>query len=177
MKIYIVRHGQTNTNAGNRLLGVTDEGINKTGETQCLNLQENIAKLNIDICFSSPLSRTIQTAEIITNKKVPIITDNRLVERNFGTLEGGSSNDKYIPEFWNYYLNINEYGVEPLQELFARTEDFINYLKENYHDKNVLITSHAATIRALHFNLIGFNEDTNMLSFKVDNAKILEYEI
>lgn len=44
-------------------------------------------------------------------------------------------------------------------------------------DKNVLIVSHAATIRAIHFNIIGFNKNTNMLSFIPDNGKIFEYDI
>ncbi len=77
-----------------------------------------------------------------------MIIDERLVERGFGSLEGGSYNEKYTHDFWNYYLNKNDYGVEPLQDLFFRTQSFLEYLKNNYIDKTILIVSHAATIRA-----------------------------
>lgn len=177
MKLYIVRHGQTESNAGKKLLGITDESINEFGKRQVLEAKNKMKDIKFDICFSSPLKRTIETAKIILDEKVPIITDDRLRERGFGILEGGSSNDKYTYEFWNFYINKSEYEIEPLQDLFTRTKNFIDYLKENYKDENILIASHAATIRALHYNLVGFNKNTNMLSFKVSNAQVFEYDL
>lgn len=176
MKLYIVRHGQTESNVGNKLLRIKDEGINSVGEYQAKLVKTILCNAKIDICFTSPLKRTRHTASIICEDNVPIITDRRLIERGFGMLEGGSSNDKYTSDFWDFYLNKKEYGVEPLQNLFHRTKEFLEYLKKNYDDKNVLIVSHAATIRALHFNIVGFNKETKMLSFAVDNAKVFEYE-
>lgn len=177
MKIYIVRHGQTESNVGNKLLGVTDEDINSIGKLQAKKAKETLCDVKIDICFAPPLKRTKHTASIICEDNVPIVIDERLIERGFGTLEGGSYNGKYTRDFWNFYLNKKEYDVEPLQDLFSRTKEFLDYLKKNYIDKNVLIVSHAATIRAIHFNIIGFDKDTNMLSFIPDNVQIFEYDI
>lgn len=177
MKIYIVRHRQTKSNVGNKLLGGTDEDINDVGKLQAKKAKEILRNAKIDICFTSPLKRTKHTASIICEDNVPIIIDERLEERGFGVLEGGAHNGKYTHDFWDFYLNKNEYGVEPLQCLFSRTKSFLEYLKKNYMDKNVLIVSHAATIRAIHFNIIGFNKNTNMLSFIPDNGKIFEYDI
>lgn len=177
MKLYIIRHGQTESNRGNKLLGITDESINDYGYKQIINVKENLKKIKFDICFSSPFKRTLETASILSNKEIPIIIDDRLKERGFGVLEGGSSNDKYTPDFWNFYINRNDYEIEPLKELFGRTKQFIDYLKQNYEDKCVLIVSHAATIRALHYNIVGFDENTDMLLFKVDNGQVLEYNL
>lgn len=177
MKIYIVRHGQTESNVGNKLLGLVDEDINSAGILQAKNAKETLRNAKIDICFTSPLKRTKHTASIICENEIPMIIDERLEERGFGVLEGGAHNGKYTYDFWDFYLNKNEYGVEPLQDLFSRTKTFLEYLKKNYMDKNVLIVSHAATIRAIHFNIIGFNKNTNMLSFIPDNGKIFEYDI
>lgn len=177
MKIYIVRHGQTESNVGNKLLGVTDEDINSVGILQAKNAKETLHNAKIDICFTSPLKRTIHTASIICENNIPMMLDERLVERGFGTLEGGSHNEKYTYDFWDFGLNKNEYGVEPLQCLFLRTKSFFEYLKKNYMGKNILIVSHAATIRAIHFNIIGFDESTNILSFVPDNGKVFEYNI
>jgi len=82
-----------------------------------------------------------------------------------------------ISLFVEHNLNKKEYRVEPLKCLFSRTKEFLDYLKKNYMDKNVLIVSHAATIRALHFNIVGFDKETDMLSFSPDNAYIFEYEL
>lgn len=177
MKLYIIRHGQTESNRGNKLLGITDESINDYGYKQIINVKENLKEIKFDICFSSPFKRTLETASILSNKEIPIIIDDRLKERGFGVLEGGSSNDKYTPDFWNFYINRNDYEIEPLKELFGRTKQFIDYLKQNYEDKCVLIVSHAATIRALHYNIVGFDENTDMLLFKVDNGQVLEYNL
>lgn len=177
MKLIIVRHGQTASNAKNKLLGVTDEGITEVGYKQALLVKEKLKEEKIDLCFSSPLKRTMETAHIIVGDDFLVETDDRLLERGFGELEGGSSNKKYNRDFWNYYLNRIDYGVEPLQELFKRTNSFLSELKEKYPDKTILVVSHAATIRALHYNIVGFNESTYMLNFKVDNAQILQYNI
>lgn len=177
MKIYIVRHGQTESNVGNKLLGLVDEDINSVGILQAKKAKETLRNAKIDICFTSQLKRTKHTASIICENEISIIIDERLEERGFGVLEGGAHNVKYTYDFWNFYLNKNEYGVEPLRDLFYRSKSFLEYLKKNYMDKNVLIVSHAATIRAIHFNIVGFNKNTDMLSFIPDNGKIFEYDI
>lgn len=177
MKLYIIRHGQTNSNVTGNLLGITDEDINSIGYNQALQIKKELEDIELDLCFSSNYKRTISTANLIIDKKIPVIIDERLNERNFGILEGGPYNDRYSSEFWNYYLNKSDYEVEPLHKLFDRTKDFLKFLKKNYDDKTILIVSHAATIRAIHYNIIGFDQNTKMLFFKVDNGQILKYDL
>lgn len=177
MRLYIVRHGQTDSNVNGKLLSTTDEDINNNGYDQALAVRKKLENIKFDLCFSSNYKRTISTANIIIDKKIPIIIDERINERDFGTLEGGAHDDKYSPEFWDYYLNKSCYEVEPLQKLFSRTKDFLGYLKENYDDKTILIISHAATIRAIHYNITGFDKETKLLSFSVGNGQVLKYDI
>lgn len=177
MKLYVIRHGQTDSNKNNKLLGIVDEEINETGYKQIVKVKERLNSVKFDVCFTSPLKRTIQTANILIQKKAPILIDNRLIERGFGILEGGSYNYRYTKEFWDYYLNKSNYEVEPLKDLFSRTREFLNDIKKNYKDKCILIVSHAATIRAIHYTIAGFDKKTDMLSFKVDNGQVLEYDL
>ena len=142
-----------------------------------MNAKKQLENVKYDICFSSPYKRTIETSKILSNKKMKILLDNRLAERNFGYLDGGSLDIKYTSDFWNYYLNRSDYEVEPLKELFKRTNEFIDYLKDEYYDKCILVVSHAATIRALHYNIVGYNKSTNMLSFKVENGQFFKYDL
>lgn len=159
--------------------GVSNVPINETGKEQALMLKPEIDKLKIDMVIVSPLLRTRQTAQILIRKrKVKIITDDRLIERNFGFLEGRSEDSYDALKYWDYNLNYhNEDNVEKLSDLFLRTKLFLDDIKKRYPNQNILIVSHSETIRALHFNIVGFINDENLLKFKVNNCCLLKYSI
>ena len=81
MKIVIARHGETDWNAEKRLMGQTDIHLNENGRKQAKSLKEELKSFNFDICFSSPLARAKETAEIICDSKCEIICDADLSER------------------------------------------------------------------------------------------------
>ena len=89
MKVYLVRHGQCESNVIGRY-NFVDEDINETGIKQAEDLREKIKDINYDIVISSPLVRALHTAEIINANNKEIITDERLAERKHGSLEGKS---------------------------------------------------------------------------------------
>ena len=89
MKIIFVRHGQTNLNNPKRMQGISDLELNDNGIEQANNIRKVIENKNIDIIIVSPLKRAIQTAEIINvNMQKEVIIDERIMETNFGNLEG-----------------------------------------------------------------------------------------
>lgn len=61
--------------------------------------------MKFDICFSSSYKRILATAEILLDGNEGILLDERLAERGFGSLEGGSTDVRYTADFWDYYLN------------------------------------------------------------------------
>lgn len=70
--------------------------------------------------------RAKHTAKIINVKDKEIIIDNRLEERNPGSLSGKSLDVTNRDEYWNYYTEI-QYGTsENMQELFKRIYNFLN---------------------------------------------------
>lgn len=88
MNIYVIRHGQTDFNKEKIMLSITDVSLNDTGVLQAEEARKIVDNLEYDLIISSPLKRTIQTANIINrNNKKEIITDKRLIERNAGILE------------------------------------------------------------------------------------------
>ena len=114
-------------------------------------------------------------AKIITD--LDIIIDKRIIERSVGSLEGKDSKIYKNHNYYDFKLNSNEYGVETVKDLFARAENFLNDVKKKYSDKTVLVVSHGATIRALHYVISGYNEDTNFLDTKTPNCCVFEYDI
>ena len=89
MKIYVIRHGQTNWNIEGRIQGKTDIELNTEGTKQALKIKSIIKDYNIDLIISSPLKRARKTAEIINEAlNCPIIFDKSLEERGYGIIEG-----------------------------------------------------------------------------------------
>lgn len=67
MKIYFVRHGETDMNARNMFYGWYDADINEKGIAQAEELRAAFETIHIDAIYSSDLKRAYHTAEIIVN--------------------------------------------------------------------------------------------------------------
>ena len=175
MKIYLVRHGQCESNVIGRY-NLIDEDINETGIKQAEDLREKIKDINYDIVISSPLVRTFHTADIINAKNKDIITDERLTERNPGSLEGKSINITDREEFWNYYTKV-KYGTEErIPDLCNRVKEFLDELKtKNY--KSVLVVAHSGVSKAFYVYFNGIPKDGKMLNLGLKNTEMKEYEL
>lgn len=177
MKLYVIRHGRTHWNEKGLMQGRVDIGLSMAGKKEAENIRKKLENIDFDICISSPLKRTLETANIVTNGKCKIITSNFLIERDLGKFEGEKYEDYYSKlNYWDYKLNNNSYGVESVKDILKRTSRFLNELKEKDY-KIVLIVSHAATIRAINYNIIGYNSDTKFLEFNPVHGNVYEYEI
>ncbi len=184
MKLYLVRHGETEWNREGRMQGRRGVGLNETGVFQVEKLRDEIRKRGIefDVCFASPLKRAVETAEILVGGKCEILYDERLVERGFGEFEG-----KSMEEFWasvgendilDRKLNYSERGLEPIREVLRRAEEFLTDLKKNYGGEDqVLVVAHGALLRALNFAILGYTQETNFHGVHFENAEMKEYEI
>lgn len=176
-KLFIVRHGETDWNKKGLVQGKIDISLNETGIKQAKEIKNKININDIDVCFTSPLKRAMETAKIITNGKLDLIIEDQIIERGFGSLDGKYYNQDAIVKSWNYVLNYSEYKMETIKEVLKRAKEFLNYLNITYDNKNILIVSHGAFIKALYFNIIGYTENTNFLSFFPSNGEVLELEI
>ncbi len=176
-KIFIVRHGQTDWNKRGLLQGTTDIEINEQGIKEAKFLAPNINLEEIDICLSSPLKRAMKTAEILTQGKVPIISDDLLLERYFGSLEGKEVSFDLIKRQWDYKLNDKSCHIESVRDCLERARKFLEKIKKEYPNKVILIVSHGSFIKALHFNIVGYDENTDFLSFSPQNTTLYEYTL
>ena len=176
-KLYIVRHGKTDWNVKGLLQGSADIELNEEGITQAKELSKKINLDEIDVCICSPLKRTKQTAKLLVGDKVKIVYDDLIVERGFGDLEGKKIIFDLIAPQWDYKLNDSSHNIESIRDCLERANKFLNKIKEQYPNKTILIVSHGSFMKALHFNLVGYNEDTDFLSFNPKNTTLYEYDI
>ena len=91
MKLYLVRHGETDWNKVKRIQGQVDIPLNQFGKRLAEETAEGLRDIPFDLCISSPLSRAHETARIILyGKDIPIIKDARIEEMAFGEYEGNA---------------------------------------------------------------------------------------
>ena len=175
MKIYLVRHGQCESNVIGRY-NFTDEDINETGIKQAEDLRERIKDIDYDIVISSPLLRARHTAKIINAKEKEIIIDERLEERKHGSLAGRTFENIDREEYWYYYSDI-KYGTEErIPDLCKRVKEFLDELKTKDY-KSVLIVAHSGVSKAFYVYFNGIPEDGKLLNLGLKNTEVKEYEL
>lgn len=177
MILYVVRHGQTEKNVYGIVQGQTESDLNEKGIREAEKLVPLVNDLDIDVVISSPLRRAKDTARIITDNKYPINIDDRLIERNWGMCEGANIDDVDTVKCWNFYLNTDDNKIEKVQDLLMRVSEFIEDIKVKYQGKNVLVVTHSAILRAIHYSLHPIPEDGDMSKIELPNLRIIEYEL
>ena len=152
--LYFVRHGQTAANRHHRISGRVDLPLTELGAQQAASCRETLMRLNINAIYCSPLLRARQTAEIATEglPNCPeIIYDERLLERDFGRVDG-----KFAPfaaiKMWDYDQSFarSRYGEETLLHLENRAQDFIEMIREKHPDQTVVVFSHGGIATAIN---------------------------
>lgn len=160
MKLYFVRHGETEYNKRKSYYGALDAPLNFTGELQSKAVAAYFSEIPIDCVISSNLKRSIETADIITaGRQIKRMRDDRLAEQDLGIFEGltyQQLQELYPAEFrrWNQYWDTQ---APPQGESFLavheRVKSFTKDLKTM--DGNLLIVGHMGTLRHLFCILLG----------------------
>ena len=183
LNVYIVRHGQTDTN---KTFGINGSGtnlpLNEKGKKQAENLRDSFDINKIDCVYSSPLKRARETAEILNQGKHEIIVDDRLSEMNYGNWDGQDVQDiieKYpqvFDELGYFKENYSDYCTgETYQHLADRLMDFWHDLINNHKDESVLLVFHGTASRSLVQNVLGIPKIT--LVGEIQNAGVINISV
>lgn len=177
MKVTLVRHAETEQNFLRKIQGRENHLLNDTGRRQVLRLKLKLKDKKYDLCFVSPLTRCMETALVSVGDRVRMISDDRLLEREVGEFDGRPDVEYNAYKYWDYDLNKSDFGVEPIQDVFKRCSDFLEYIKKEYPDKDVIVVTHTAPYRALRHLLLGHKLKGKMLDGRIDNCQVEEFEI
>ena len=177
MKIYSTRHGQTDFNRNDIILGTTDVPLNETGLAQAKELAEQVSALgDVDIIIASPMKRALTTASIVADRcGLEIVTDERLREWDYGEYEG---QPRYAEGFAENKL---DFGVrmgktgESLLELTHRVYSALDDITARYSNKNVLIVSHGGVCRVIDTYFRDMTAE-RFAGFFMGNCQIIKYD-
>lgn len=176
MKIYVIRHGETNENQTGIMQGNMDTELNENGEQQAIALREKIESKQIDFAVVSPKKRTIKTAELAAphlEKKY----DYRLLSRDHGEFEGLRRDEINLNDYWNIKKNIKYEKAESVGDMFDRVSSLLDDLKKGYSDKNVLLVTHSGICRILYYYFNGIPEDGDLLEYESHTGSFEEYTL
>ncbi len=179
--LYIMRHGKTDWNEIHKLQGRTDIPLNEEGRQMAKRAADECKNIHFDICFSSPLCRALETAKLVLEgREIEVITDDRLVEMSFGVYEG-MENSFDIPDcpvnelFYHPESYEAVEGGESLDELFARTGDFLKEVVEPrlLKGEDILIVGHGAMNSSIVCQRRGM-ERKDFWKAGIENCKLMK---
>ena len=164
-RLYLVRHGATNLTAEDKFSGAEGAELSDEGRRQAARLGDRLSRENVCAIYTSPLSRTMDTARAIS---APcgindLRTRDGLREISHGHWEGHTRKEveaKFPAEYaaweqdpFTFAPKAGESGVEVL----ARALPVIREIVTTHTGQRVVVVSHKATIRLLLCSLLGFD--------------------
>ena len=159
MLIYIIRHGETDLNVKGVVQGWYDEPLNESGRFLAAETGKRMKEIRFDGCFSSPLKRAAETAEIILRESgndLPITFDDRLKEMSFGEREGTHLSPEETAVFKTDPRHLPRFsGGETAEEVIQRTGMFLSDLASKGGDGRYLVSTHGCALRCMLNRLYG----------------------
>lgn len=153
LKLYIVRHGETEYNVQKRMQGSIDSPLTERGKAHAVALGERLKEVQFDKIYSSPSERAYRTAEIIRGKAaIPIGIEEEFREMNLVHWEGKSKEEltALCPEeydrFWNAPQLHQLEGGDTFYEVQERAVAMLQKLIHENKSGNILIVTHSVVI-------------------------------
>lgn len=186
--LILVRHGQSEWNAKNLFTGWKDPGLTDQGVSEAKNAGKLILeqKIEFDVMYTSMLSRAQKTGDIIlgilNHKEIPIIKNEALNERHYGSLAGLNKDDarkKWGEEqvhIWRRSFDIPPPDGESLKDTAERVLPYFNdeIMPNVIKGDNILIAAHGNSLRALIMQLDGIS-DQDIVKLEIPTGAPIHY--
>ncbi|PHM26134.1 alpha-ribazole phosphatase [Xenorhabdus budapestensis] len=168
MRLFLVRHGQTQANIDGVFCGKTDLPLTEIGIQQGQQVADALKNITFQSIHCSEMQRAQQTAQIIAQSnisKLTIQSDHCLNELDFGAWELRHHTDiaNEEPQAWLHWLadwqNGCPTGGEPFRHFSARVEKYTEELPaaiscSNTARKNQLIVAHQGVLGVMITKLL-----------------------
>ena len=168
LKLYIVRHGETEWNVIKRFQGQLNTPLTEKGMEKLRETGKKLENVLFDEVYTSELGRTVASAEIILNenrgyknKKRELQKLAELNEVYFGVWQGLTYEEvflKYPEEGNNYFYNVKNYKAEnveaeKLEDALERFLKGINKILDSHESGNILVVTHG-TVFEMFMNYV-----------------------
>lgn len=163
-KVYLVRHGQTAWNVGEIFRGRADIPLDETGKREVHLAGETLRDETLHAVYSSPLSRSMETAENIAKfHDIAVTPLDAMVDISYGEWEGMGNQEvqqKY-PELHALWLSephkVIFPGGESLDEVRSRTMAALEDLLAKHPDENFALVAHRVPNKVICCAVLGLD--------------------
>jgi len=186
-RLLLIRHGQTIHNTQRLISGRSDIPINEIGHQQAKLMAERVkAEYAIDVLYASPLQRTMQTAEYVSQAcNLTVIPNQDLIEYGFGDLSDTKAatlketnpalHEQIVAWFESDFsdspIRPNIPGSEPIEEFKNRIRAFTDLILEKHPGQLVAAVSHGGFIKSFLYYHTG-GDFSRYIPFWVDNVSL-----
>lgn len=174
MKLYIIRHGQTDGNAQGIIQGRTDYPLNATGKNAAKLLANYLEPETITAIYTSPLARAYETAaSIAQHKQLKPISDDRLLAGNLGVFEGQAVNQAQ-KKLWDQLTvdpTSREHAGESFTDIQSRVQNFVEDMYSTHQADNIVIVTHHMVKRIFMQVLLHYSME-QITEFYFDNTAL-----
>jgi 2,3-bisphosphoglycerate-dependent phosphoglycerate mutase len=169
--LIVLRHGQSQWNLENRFTGWVDIDLSEKGIEEAKEAGKKLNGYKFDKAYTSDLIRAQRTLDIILDiigqKDIPVEKDKALNERMYGDLQGLNKDElreKYGAEqvqIWRRSYATAPPNGESLKDTAARVIPYweSKIVPDLKAGKNILISAHGNSLRALVMYLEKISED------------------
>jgi broad specificity phosphatase PhoE len=173
MKIYLIRHGETDWNLQGRFQGREDIALNENGIEQAKRCAAALSKDQFKAVITSPLSRARRTGEIIAKHLgvTQFIIDEGITERDFSKVSGMTPKERE-----DFYASGEKDDKEPWENLSERMFKSLNKFAEQFPKEDIIMVSHGASINCVLAVLSGGKTGTGKIILKNTCINIIHYE-
>ena len=175
-KIYVIRHGQTAWNLEEVFRGRADIPLDETGKKEVHLAGEALKNETIHAIYSSPLSRSMETAENIAKfQNVEVSPLDAIIDISYGDWEGKpiAQIQEKFPELYERWLkephNVCFPNGESLKEVRSRTMEAIDQLVAKHPNENIALVAHRVPNKVICCAIIGI-DNSNFWRIQQDTA-------
>jgi 2,3-bisphosphoglycerate-dependent phosphoglycerate mutase len=184
-EVFLVRHGQTDSNTAGLFHGATDVPLNARGLLQAQLVARRVGELGrFDALHASPLQRALVTANAIAavTGLTPLIEPG-LMECNFGEAEGLQLHDmaERFPELAERFQDVTDHDVgfpggETRRQFHTRVRDTLDRIVLAQPGGRVLLVAHGGVISSIVAQSLG-HDPNDWLRYHVSNCSITHLEL
>lgn len=178
-RILLVRHPETEANINGCCVGRGDSPYTERGGRQAALLVDEICGFRPDTVWTSPLRRTTEIAKAaVARCGSNLVTDDRLIELDFGTAEGLTfelaAEQGIAFDFHAVDSPVAPEG-ESRREIFTRTAAALDEIIAS-DDERIAIITHGGVFRSAVVYLLGLDID-GIWKFHIQNGQLGEFTI
>ncbi len=153
-----MRHGETEATRKGNICGELDLPLTEEGLVNAEIIADTLMDVGIDSIFSSPLTRCVQTSDVIAKavRKPTYFKHSGLVEKKEGEWEGKNywQIRAESPKIWEKWskdpINVAAPGGESVADFVARVGRAMEDIRKNYEiGQRIVLSTHAGVIKAI----------------------------